>query len=382
MIRKKEIIIYDTYAYTGQPPSIKLSNENFYGGFALEDPLTYDVLVDERIYYPKAYYKRAVRVGSEWTWFEKEMEIEICNIEKFGKAYKDIFKGKPLNNLYCFKEMNESFIGHFSYDNYSFFYVSFFPCKNSTDNNNHCRSKQEIDYYLNGTFLTFHMQDVEMNPQQYDSPVIPRDKDVYTTVGKKLFKEIHAFFQIVKIETDLDMFGIENFKYMKRNEFLKYDSLSVMSNIMEKDIYDTEKEVSFCDVTLKLSDKLLIQKRTFTKFTEILGNIGGFMQIVFSFLKIICYFSTRILYEISLVNNLFEFNVDKKVIYFNNKDRKFKKNITLNPKLYIPLRSYFKISKNNNLRNEEKMNNTDELLNIIENKIKKILNKKSKIETI
>jgi hypothetical protein len=43
MIRKTEIIIYDTYAYTGQPPSIQLTNENFYGGFALEDPLTYDV---------------------------------------------------------------------------------------------------------------------------------------------------------------------------------------------------------------------------------------------------------------------------------------------------------------------------------------------------
>jgi hypothetical protein len=226
------------------------------------------------------------------------------------------------------------------------------------------------------------MQDVEMNPQEYDSPIIPRDKDVYTTVGKKLFKEIHAFFQIVKIETDLDFLGLENLKYMKRNEYLKYDSLSVMSNIMEKDIYDTDTEVSFCDVTLKLSDKLLIQKRTFTKFAEILGNIGGFMQIVFSFLKIICYFSTHILYEISLVNNLFEFNVDKKVIYFNNKDRIFKKNITLNPKLYIPLRSYHKISKNNNLRNEEKMNNTDELLNIREKKIQPILNQNSKIETI
>ena len=106
------------------------------------------------------------------------------------------------------------------------------------------------------------------------------------------------------------------------------------------------------------------------------------MQIVYSFLKIICSFSTRILYEISLVNNLFEFNVDKKVIYFNNKDRIFKKNITLNPKLYIPLRSYHKISKNNNLRNEEKMNNTDELLNIREKKIQPILNQNSKKETI
>ena len=33
------------------------------------------------------------------------------------------------------------------------------------------------------------MQDIEMNLQEYDIPVIPRDKDIYTTVGKRIFKE-------------------------------------------------------------------------------------------------------------------------------------------------------------------------------------------------
>ena len=83
MIRKTEMIIYDTYSYTGQPPSIHLNHDNFYGGFALEDPKTYDAFIDERIYFPKAYYKRAVRNGLKWKWFTKEIEIEICQLEKF-----------------------------------------------------------------------------------------------------------------------------------------------------------------------------------------------------------------------------------------------------------------------------------------------------------
>ena len=35
MMKKKEIIVYDTYAYSAKPPFIELSYDNFYGGFAL-----------------------------------------------------------------------------------------------------------------------------------------------------------------------------------------------------------------------------------------------------------------------------------------------------------------------------------------------------------
>jgi hypothetical protein len=256
MISKNNGTFYATYTYENEPPFIKLSSEKFYGGFALENKETYDNFIDETIYYPKAYYKKAVRYGKNWEWFVKELELEKCQLEKFGSLYRDKFKGKALNNLYCFKEINETLMGHFSYDNYSLFFISFFPCINSTENNNHCRPENEIDYYLNRTFVTFHMQDIEINPQQYDSPLIHRDKDVYTAVGKKLFKEIHAFFQIVKIETDLDVFGLDYLKYMRKNEFLKYDSLSVMDNLIENDIYVTGE--SFCDVTLKLGTLMKI----------------------------------------------------------------------------------------------------------------------------
>ena len=73
MIEKSHGTFYITYEYEKEPPSIKLSNENFYGGFALENPETYDEFIDETIYYPKAYFKRAERHGKNWEWFVKEI---------------------------------------------------------------------------------------------------------------------------------------------------------------------------------------------------------------------------------------------------------------------------------------------------------------------
>ena len=298
MISKNNGTFYVTYTYENEPPSIKLSSEKFYGGFALENHETYDNFIDETIYYPKAYYKRAVRHGKNWEWFVKELELERCQLIKFGSFYRDKFKGKALNNLYCFKEINETLMGHFSYDNYSLFFISFFPCVNTSTNNNHCKPLEVIDYYLKGTFVTFQMQDIELTPQNYESPFLPTDRNIYNTISKKLFQEVHIYFQIVNVETDNDIIGFDDFQSYKTEKFLKYESMTVMSNIIEDNLYETGE--SFCDITLKLSKNILTQRRTYLKILDILGSIGGFMEIIFTLLKVISSFSTKIIYQESL----------------------------------------------------------------------------------
>ena len=86
-------------------------------------------------------------------WEKKEIELEICRIENFGKSFQAKFNHNVWDNLYCFKEMNETLLGHFNYDYYSMFFIQLFPCKNTTKNNNHCKPLEVIDYYLKETFL-------------------------------------------------------------------------------------------------------------------------------------------------------------------------------------------------------------------------------------
>ena len=385
VMNKKDGTFYDTYTYSEQPPFIKLSNENFYGGFGIEDPETYDTFIDETIYIPKAYFKRAERHGNNWEWSIKELELERCQLEKFGSLYREKFKGKPLENYYCFKEMNETLIGHYSYDNYSLFFISFYPCVNSSENNNNCKPLEVIDYYLKDSFVSFQMQNIELTPQNYNSPAFQRDKDIYIKIGKQLFQEMHAFFQIVNIETETDYLGFNNFHTFKSETFLKYDSVTILSNIAEKDIYETGD--SFCDVSLKLSDKVLTQRRTYTKLLEILGNIGGLMEVLFSLLKIISSYPTKILYEEALVNNLFQFNLDTKEISLVSKEKKyFKKNNFLYnkiSKLYIlPNQQNLNINKNKDKINKSKNEGNIDLNKIANESILMIKSKNKNIGNI
>ena len=245
------------------------------------------------------------------------LNLEICKLEKFGSFYRDTFKNKDLNTLYCFKDIDQSLIGHFSYDYYSFFFISFFPCINTTENNNHCKSIEQIDYYLKSSFISFQIQDIELTPLNFSYPVMPRDQDIYITVGKNLFQEIHIYLQIVNIETDLEFLGLNYFYQVRTNKYLKFYSMNQMTNLIENKISETGD--SFCDVTIKLTDKVLTERRSYTKLIEVLRDVGGFMEVMLSLFKIICYFYSNILYQVSLVNNLFAFDIDKKLILFQNK---------------------------------------------------------------
>ena len=63
MLKKKDFTFYDIYAYIDEPPIMNITNENFYGGFAIEDPNSYDLFLDAIIYYLKAYFKIAKSDG-------------------------------------------------------------------------------------------------------------------------------------------------------------------------------------------------------------------------------------------------------------------------------------------------------------------------------
>jgi hypothetical protein len=64
--------------------------------------------------------------------------------------------------------------------------------------------------------------------------------------------------------------------------------------------------------------------RTCTNLIEVLGDVGGLMEFVFSFLKIFSLFLTEALYEKGLINHLFTFDIDKKIINVKplNKNKK------------------------------------------------------------
>ena len=68
------------------------------------------------------------------------------------------------------------------------------------------------------------------------------------------------------------------------------------------------------DITFQLSNKVLTQKRKYTTLIDVLGDVGGLMKNIWTFLDILSSFILEMLYEKSWINNIFSFDIDKKTI--------------------------------------------------------------------
>ena len=358
MIKRQDIKFYETYAYTGKP-SIKITNENFYGGFSLG----ITPFIDETIYYPKLEYWTGIEKDGYWDWTPREVEIEICQIEKFDSKYMDLFKNKPLHNMYCIKDINNNNFtleGDYFMEYYSYFNITLYPCIGTTKNGTKCQPLEIIDLYLKSNLFHFYIQDIELTPQNYHFPVQATEKVITGPSYKTLYQKIYGYFQIVNIETDNNIIGLDLFSDINTQQFLKYDESWIITSPNEDKTYDYG--FPLCEIIIQLSSKVLTQKRNVATLIEIFGDVGGTMEIIFTIFSLISSFSADKLYRISLVNDLFCFDIDKKIILFKiNEDSNKKKKIT--KKIYSQENQLSKIPLDNLINNKENINNNNKLVN-------------------
>jgi len=352
MLKRVNVTFYDTFAYIGEIPSIDITNENFYGGFAIGNI----PFIDETIYYPKAEFYSGQKVGNQWSWSSKEIELEKCKLEKFGSKYKELFKDKQLNNLYCLSEVNMTLKGYSTYDEFSYFYLTFYKCNGTTKDGIPCQPSSEIDKYLYSNIVQFYMQDIELTPQIYSSQVQIREKHITGPIYKHLYQKIYAYMQIVITETDNDVIGFEGLSNIKTEKNIKYDESWIISAPNNGQTYDDGYPIF--EITVQLAEKVLTQKRSYTKLFEVLGDVGGLMEFFFTFFNIIASSLADTLYNISLINNLFTFYLEKKIILIKNKNNKNRFSLKERASIYKP-----KI-RPSNLSPKNILNSNDEMIDI------------------
>ena len=357
MLQRVDVTFYDSYAFTGAPPYINLTKEKFYGGFALGNGKTMQTFVNNTIYFVKAFYVSGVRKNGIWNWKKDELNLEVCNLEKFGPNYREIFSTKSMDKMHCVTSLDHRLEGHLTYDVYSYYLVKFFPCVNLP----FCAPIDDVKALLTQTFVTFKMEDVDLTPQIYDSPVTLRGKEVSATVGATLFQDVHSFFQVVNIETDEDILGFDGLNQIKKEKYIKYDQSAILSQL-KPDIFTSGD--SIVDVTIALSEQELTQKRTYPKLLEVLGDVGGLMEVLFSLFRILSMFLTEAIYETSLINHLFSFDLDKRTVLIKERKRKKKKEIELKdpPQIYCPNNKIFP-------GQNSPINSNDEMTFVTKNKL-------------
>ena len=321
MLKRVDMTFYDSYTFQGLP-SINLTNNEFYGGFGMGG------IVDDRMYFLIVTYVSKWKVNGKWQNITKVLQTDICNIDWFGPDYKDIFRDKPLDQYYCIKDVSGMVLeGYSNLERYSYFNVKFFPCVGTSPSGRPCYNKTTVENFFRVNTAELLIQSNDLNPEDYKTPIIRKEVDMNSPVFKDEFQLMYSYLQIVNIETDEDITGLNFFtNTIRKQQYLRYShSFIITSPLIFGDILDGPYR-PVADSTLQLHAQVLTEKRQYTQLIDVLGDVGGLMEIVYTIFNIIASFVTEVLYDKSLVNNLFSFDLNKKYVVFKSHNYKIKCN--------------------------------------------------------
>ena len=339
-IQKQELKVYDTTIHAQEMPSITVDSSQLYFAFGLEDPQTSNRFIDNTIYIPKIVFIDKVKKNNEFVTVEqKTLEYEKCKVENFGKNYQHLFIKDELNSSYCLKDFNYNltFAGGYKYERMTYIRIRIYPCVNNTENNNTCKSQEEIDRFMSSGYFSIILKDFGLNPLNYSNPVLPTLQDLYTTIDKKLYRNYILNFGVTEIHTDSGIIKQNN----NIRKYLQYrKELQTFTFRDEKDYYDGKSVII---VQLKLDDTIVVQKRSYTKISEVFSRIGGYMQLINTVFLLLTSIINRLNCELKIINSIFNFNLkeNKVILKFQTLKEKKKK---INNNKYL---SFAKKSKDN-----------------------------------
>ena len=315
MFQRVDITFYDSYLNTDEMPNIKITKENFSLAFSIIDKYG-QPFINESIYYPEVFL-----VGEEG----ESIRLERCDLNNLGAEYKNIFEESEIYNYYCLTDINY-ILKPFN----NSIRIELYPCESTNETDDYCAPKEFIDQYLDESIFKIYFHDIILTPFNYNSPVKEKIKYLNTQIYKSVRQYLYTQMQLVKIETSNNIFGFDFLTNPKTEEFIKFDN----ELMLPYPGFDWDNEDEYYPLSIfeiQLNDKILFEKRQYIQLIDVLGEIGGLMEIIFSFFGLICSLIVDTLYGINFTNNLFSFNVSKKLILTKTeKNSMFKINKTKN----------------------------------------------------
>jgi hypothetical protein len=355
-IRRKEMQVYDSSLYAQEKPIININKDYFNFAFGLENPNTLNKFVDESIYIPEVSYIDRIKVDGEFhTITNKNLPLEKCKQEEFGDNYQHLLIEGELSNSYCLKDFdyNITFAGGFKYERMSYLRIKIFPCKNTTENNNQCKPQEKLDEYMTSGYFSILLKDIGLNPSNFTDPITPTLQDLYTTIDRRLHKNYILNFGLTQIQTDIGFFN-EQTKVEKFIQFHKEFQTFTFRDISE---YLSGKDIIL--IQIRLDDNILIQKRKYTKISEILSRIGGYMQLMYTVFLLMTIYINKIDSELKIVNSIFNFNLKQNKMVLKLRSLKTINSMAIsksNKHLILPFKNQLKSIKTFNLGNKSNNN--------------------------
>ena len=329
MFKRVDVSFSETNSSTGGLPKIHMTKEIFTYALALADREN-NPFIDETIYRPIGIVNIKRNINGEVKDDIQQIEFGVCNIDDFGKDHQQFAKKLNLSNYYCFKNLDIDFEGYSSAENSTTIIIQILKCKGQTLRGEPCKKDDEIISKLDQHSLLIISEDYDITPYDFNHPVKPK-LDINTCpISLDQYQSFVGYYQLSNIETDHNLFGFEALADIRSEKYLIYHSALIMATKMLPD------QISVIQYYIMMTEKILTNQRTYTQLIDVLGDVGGLMEVMESVFGVICIFVADILYDKTMVNNLFAFDLEDYLVKIKTKSKiknqfKTSKSLNINP---------------------------------------------------
>jgi len=239
--------------------------------------------------------------------------------------------------------------------------------KNSTKKENKtitCKPIEEIQKVTQNLYFNFFYTSVVIDAKNYTAPMITQISEDWFTLGMGIFKTIDYYIQNFIVRTDDGMIFSKNYKDINKLGYYKH--------LADQQLLDNSNSNIFC-LSIYVSNQVKYMTREYIKLQSIFANLGGIIQVVLIFFKVLFYPYFQKKLNLKIINELFDFDDalisginDKKVLRRSNViridsligtkiDRFKEKDIS---KIYIDINKLNNTNNNSNLINPKNRKTT------------------------
>ena len=313
MFKRQDVNFSETNSSTGGLPKIHLTKELFTYGLALANR-DQEPFIDESIYYPTAYLTGKKTINGKEEPVNEEIKFGICTIDDFGDKYKAFASKYNLSNFYCFKNFDVELEGYSSAENNTYIQIFINRCTDPSPKGIVCKDQETIESALNNQNLFIFSEDFDITPYDYEHPVKEKLNVNQCPIRTDQFQTFVGYYQLIRIETDRNLFGFEALADIKTEQYLIYHSALIMYS-------SPSPYLPVIMYNIMMTEKILTNQRTYTQLVDVLGDVGGLMEVIESIFGVISVLVADILYDKTMINNLFSFDLEDNVIKFKTKSK-------------------------------------------------------------
>lgn len=233
-----------------------------------------------------------------------QIKFKKCDLQTdFGEYAHYFDNATHVSDYYCIvpNQNNLTLYGVYGDSKpQSFLYFYINRCMNGYDGKSNCHPMTKINNALINTYISLRYIDYDVLHNNQKTPYRPYMRTEGLPISSTIYKRFFINKKNVEYTTDYELV----FDDSRVENFHQQDNIDV--SVDSRRLYNYPDRLA--NINIQMSRKTDLYYKTYSKLQDLVANIGGVIESILIIANFVVSFFSQSVYNLNLVNKLFDYN--------------------------------------------------------------------------